>query len=514
MYINYLKDRKELGFSVVVQTNKKNKRKRKIIMAVVVIWLSSLFSNEAFATPDLPSLQAFEVSLQNSCEFDIKELKTIIGINGGDIDSSNKKQIEINDDSEMKDALEMERLVQSIKEKCRGTDLSLNKCAKQLLDLIEPIVVDERFWRFVHEMNKVRNAGLEDLGHLPIGPVILNGPYPNPIIMRQEPKQLVPKMKSKTKSSSMYAEALQPLHTGRNPKIPMGKSRLFTSQTSDSSFDTPQPSDNFSDIPKPLDTFSEGLLPSGLSKNHYRLAKALREIERKTRSRRAQPVYPSQALANEVPGKSFLYSQRQLELKSKHLADLNLTRSENITAAGLEYYRIVEGFLRKKDLVRRANATMNKQEPAYIFGDENSKLIIAFEKNPLYDNYNFISAYPLGPEPFGEFLKSDNVGISKDERSSLNLTSPKTQAEVNAQIIAERKLEKELYNSLPTLAKISKKDYRYYLDVKRKLAENPDVELTRREKIILKRGKSYQVHRKKFMETYKKNVNDKLNDEL
>ena len=91
------------------------------------------------ACADLPSTQASEVHLQGSCEFEIKELKTILDINGGDNDYSNKKQIEMNDD------FEMQRLTKSIEQKCRGMDLSLNKCAKKLFELVEPIIFDERF---------------------------------------------------------------------------------------------------------------------------------------------------------------------------------------------------------------------------------------------------------------------------------------------------------------------------------------------------------------------------------
>lgn len=67
--------------------------------------------------------------------------------------------------------------------------------------------------------------------------------------------------------------------------------------------------------------FSNNLDSSRLSGNHERLSENTRFVEKLTRLRRAQPLYPSQAL-----GDFYKYGGEQLERKApRHLEDFGIS---------------------------------------------------------------------------------------------------------------------------------------------------------------------------------------------
>ena len=75
----------------------------------------------------------------------------------------------------------------------------------------------------------------------------------------------------------------------------------------------------------------------------------------------------------------------------------------------------METILSKQGLVVRKDGTLNKQEPTINIGDPETRGIISFENNPLYDKHHFISSYPVSPEAFEAFKETGNIGISKEE---------------------------------------------------------------------------------------------------
>lgn len=93
----------------------------------------------------------------------------------------------------------------------------------------------------------------------------------------------------------------------------------------------------------------------------------------------------------------------------------------------------METILSKQGLVVRKDGTLNKQEPTINIGDAETRGIVSFENNRLYDKYHFISSYPVSPEAFDHFVEMGEIGVSLEERK----------AEINAyqkkQAQAERK---------------------------------------------------------------------------
>lgn len=77
----------------------------------------------------------------------------------------------------------------------------------------------------------------------------------------------------------------------------------------------------------------------------------------------------------------------------------------------------METILSKQGLVVRKDGTLNKQELTINIGDPETRGIISFENNPLYDKHHFISSYPVSPEAFEAFKETGNIGISKQERA-------------------------------------------------------------------------------------------------
>lgn len=78
---------------------------------------------------------------------------------------------------------------------------------------------------------------------------------------------------------------------------------------------------------------------------------------------------------------------------------------------------MVESLLAKPNLVIREQGTLNKQEPTINFGDPESRGIVSFENNLLYENHHLISSYPISEKAFQKFKETGNIGMSQEERA-------------------------------------------------------------------------------------------------
>jgi hypothetical protein len=184
---------------------------------------------------------------------------------------------------------EQERLVKSILAKAPQSDyseISINKFLKKILKLIDPVISDQRFWRILSEFGKLIKSELP--GPSEVGSTDIFGPY-------APDKQA--KIRSRG-SSSIFAEALNIPNTR---KLSSMQKRV--------------------QLKMAKNNFSNNLESSGLSRNHEQLSKDIQSIEKLTKLRRAQPLYPSQVL-----GDSFKYGGKQLERKApRHLEDFGIS---------------------------------------------------------------------------------------------------------------------------------------------------------------------------------------------
>jgi len=213
--------------------------------------------------------------------------------------------------------------------------------------------------------------------------------------------------------------------------------------------------------------FSNNLESSGLSRNHEELSENIQFIEKLTRLRGAQPLYPSKVL-----GDSFKYSQQQLERKApRHLPkDYNTSiEGKTKTQQGLVYYDKVEEIFKTPDLIVREDGMMNQQEPAIIFLNPDSKLFASFEKNPLYENYHFISSYEIDDNAVYEFLTTSNIGESPETRKA------KIDQDQKLKAAQERVRENanSFYKTLPQDARIGNNQLGEAKAIKQKLQDTP-----------------------------------------
>jgi len=109
--------------------------------------------------------------------------------------------------------------------------------------------------------------------------------------------------------------------------------------------------------------------------------------------------------------------------------------------------------LRKPNLVIREHETFNKQEFTINIGDPESRGIIAFENNQLYDKYHFIISSLISRESFKYFVQMGNIGLNPEERASEINELQK----ILSQMQRERVNARAFYNSLPEDASIGNK---------------------------------------------------------
>jgi hypothetical protein len=113
----------------------------------------------------------------------------------------------------------------------------------------------------------------------------------------------------------------------------------------------------------------------------------------------------------------------------------------------------IENLLQTPNLIGPKYGTMNKQEPAIIFLEPDLRLVVAFENNPLYDKHHFISSYQISEPAVKEFIRTDNIGQSREMRIAKLDQNRKLKA-AQEEI---RKNEKLFYQSLPADARMSSK---------------------------------------------------------
>ena len=358
---------------------------------------------------------------------------------------------------------EQERLVKSILAKdpqSSEKEISINKFIKKILKLIDPIISDQRFWRLISESQKPIKSELSVASEVRSTDILAPS---------ENGKENQAKTGSKG-SSSFFAEAL-PLPISNTKKLSPMQKRVQLKMAENN--------------------FSNNLESSGLSKNNEELSQNIQEIEIKTRLRRAQPLDSS-----EVLGDSYQYGGKQLERKApRHLKDFGIsTEGKTVEEMAMEYKDLVESLLSRSNLVIREDGTLNQQEPTINIGDPESRGIVAFENNPLYENHHFITSYPISPEAFKEFEEKGNIGSSREERAAeMNETQRK-----QAQLEREASNARSFHSSLPEDARIGNQQLREVEAIQEQLKEDPNFPLTEKEKNMIQRAEKYQQYKNKF----------------
>jgi hypothetical protein len=348
---------------------------------------------------------------------------------------------------------EEERLVKSILSRAPESDyseISINKFLKKILKLIDPVISDQRFWRILGEFGKPIKSELP--GPSAVRSTDTFGPY-------EPDKQAKTRSRS---SSSIFVEGfstpttLSPMQ--KRVQLKMAKNNLES---------------------------------SGLSRNREQLSKNIQFIEKLTRLRRAQPLYPSQVL-----GDSYKYGGKQLERKApRHLEDFGIcTEGKTIEEMAIEYKDLLENLVSKPNLVIREDGTLNKQEPTINIGDPESLGIVVFENNPLYEDHHFISGYPISEEAFETFEETGNIGSSPEERAQEINELQRTQAQAER----EREAARSFYSSLPEEARIGNQQLREVEAIQERLREDPKSPLTEKEKNMIERAEKYQQYKTQY----------------
>ena len=468
MYIGYLNDRKELGFSCIEDINaikqlsnlkstlknpvtwiiRKGKQTVILIFSKEVLVAVFILLNSSYIEPNVnpPSFTSSEV--YQSCVIKSDSLRFlnypprisdfILKLKGGSDELTNEEQ---------------ERLVKNILSKApesNYTEISINKLLKKFLKLIDPVISNEKLWRILSELEKPLKSQLSD-GN-PISSTDILGTAQN--VQNKQPKS--------KGSSSIFAEAFS------NPsKLSPMQKRVQ------------------------LKMAKNNLESSGLSRNHEQLSKNIQFIEKLTRLRRAQPLYPSQVL-----GDSYKYGGKQLERKAtRHLEDFGIcTEGKTIEEMALEYKDLLENLLSKPNLVIREDGTLNKQEPTINIGDPESLGIVSFSNNPLYEDHHFISGYTISEEAFETFKETGNIGSSPEERAQEINELQRTQAQAER----ERKAARSFYSSLPEEARIGNQQLREVEAIQERLREDPKSPLTEKEKNMIERAEKYQQYKTQY----------------
>jgi len=488
MYIGYITDRKKLGFSCIQDfrvakqiSNLKNLIKRtggvsvayivkegkqisillisKEVLVGVLIFVKAISVDidpyVYHPSASSPKVYRYCVSKSNNLRFLTSPspiLDPILKLKGG----SDELNVE-----------EQEKLVKSIVSKTDQSsdeEISINKFLEKLLKLMDPVISDQRFWRLISESQKPIESELSVSSEVRSTDIL-------------SPAQKLPENRSKNRSkssSSIFAEAFPTPQARKKLSSlpPMEKSRLSIAQTSNE------------------DSFS-----NGLSGNHEELSKNIKDNEIKTRLRRAEPLYPS-----EVLGDSYQYGGKQLERKAPpHLKDFGIsTEGKTVKEMATEYHDCIENLLQQPGLVVREDGTLGKWEPTINIGDPESRIIVVFEKNPLYDKNHFISSYLIASKAFDDFEETGNIGLSPKERQKTNDQLQRTRAQAER----ERTTARSFYSNLPEDARIGNKQLREVETLQQQLKEDPSFSLTENQKDLLQRVEKYQQYKQEF---YQKN---------
>lgn len=175
MYINYINDRQELGFSCIKDINaikqfkstlknpvtwiiRKGKQTIILLFSKEVLVAVFIFLKSSYIEPnvDPPSFISPEVS--QSCVIKSDNLRFlnspprisdfILKLKGGSDELTNNEQ---------------EKLVKSILARTSESDLdeiSINKLLRRLLEIVDPVISDQRFWRILAELEKPHNFNM------------------------------------------------------------------------------------------------------------------------------------------------------------------------------------------------------------------------------------------------------------------------------------------------------------------------------------------------------------------
>jgi len=237
--------------------------------------------------------------------------------------------------------------------------------------------------------------------------------------------------------------------------------------------------------------FSNNLESSGLSRNHEQLSKDIQSTEKLTKLRRSQLLYPSHVL-----GDSYKYGDKQLERKvPRHLQDFGISiDGKTVEEMAIEYKDLLETILAKPNLVICEEGTLNKQEPTINMGDPETRGIVSFENNPLYEDHHFISGYPISEEAFEVFKETGNIGLSPVERKAKIDTFQRKQAQAER----EKTTAGSFYTSLPEDTPIGNQQLREVEAIQERLKEDPKSPLTEKERSLIQRADKYQQYRNKF----------------
>nr|UVG41922.1 hypothetical protein [Navicula tsukamotoi] len=467
MYINYVSDRQKLGFSCIKDINAI--KQLKITLKNQVIWIIRkgkqivilLFSEETLVAaiiflksisvePNVDSTSFILPKVYQSCVTKSDDLiflnsppRIVLKLKGGSDELSNNQQ---------------EKLVKSILAKAQESDykeISINKFLKKILKLIDPVISNQKLWRILRELEKPLKPQLYDEN--PISSTDILDTAQN---LQNKHKHT----KSKSSSSSFAGAAflnpseLSPMQKRVQLKMAMAQNNLES---------------------------------SGLSRNHEQLPENIQFIEKLTRLRRAQPLYPSQVL-----GDSYKYGGKQLERKApRHLEDFGICiDGKTIEDLAAEYKDLLENIVSKPNLVIREDGTLNKQEPTINIGDPESLGIVSFENNPLYKDHHFISGYPISEEAFETFKETGNIGISSEERAQEINELQRTQVQAER----EKRAAHSFYSSLPEEARIGNQQLREVEAIQERLREDPESPLTEKEKNMIKRAEKYQQYKTQY----------------
>ena len=199
-------------------------------------------------------------------------------------------------------------------------------------------------------------------------------------------------------------------------------------------------------------------------------------------------------ISSVILGAEYEYGSPQLQKKSPgHLfKDFGIsTENLSIEHQGIVYYGEVERTLNKPGLCVHRNGTMNRQEPAIIFGDPQTRIIVAFENNPLYRIKSFISAYKIDPSGFKEFIETGNVGLHPTERKQLNAKFSENKVNLGTY----KSMKSKFFKQLPEDARLSNKQIKEGKEARE--TKTPG-ELTRKEEKVIRRLEKYEKLKREF----------------
>ena len=187
-----------------------------------------------------------------------------------------------------------------------------------------------------------------------------------------------------------------------------------------------------------------------------------------------------------------MYGGKQLERKARHLQDFGRSiEGKTPEELAMEYKELVETLVAKPGVVVRKDGKLNKQEATINIGDPETLGVVIFENNPLYDNYHFISCYPISDDAFEDFKDEGSIGLSPEER----VVARNKQQKIQAQLKREASNARSFYSSLPEDARIGNQQLREAQTIQEQLKDDPNLPLTEKQRNLLERAKKYQQHK-------------------